>query len=257
MKIISWNVNGLRAVLKKNFTEFLKQSNPDVVCLQEIKLQIDQVPPEFDELLTREGYTPYWADAQKKGYSGVATLVKSSKVISVVVGLKEARFDDEGRTLTTEHEGFYLVNCYFPNSQHGLLRLNYKLAYNDRLLGHVKKLNEKKDVIICGDFNVAHEPIDLKNPKANEKNPGFYIDERNWFSALLKNGFTDTFRKRHVDQEGHYSWWSYRFNARDKNIGWRIDYFIVNNAFNKKIKSSLILKNVVGSDHCPLELIIE
>ena len=201
MTIISWNVNGLRAVLKKNFAEFLTQFAPDLLCLQETKLKIDQVPLEFNDLLMKNGYTVYWGEAKKKGYSGVATLAKSSAG-KAMVGLGEEQFDEEGRTLTTEHDKFFLVNCYFPNSRHGLTRLNYKMAYNASLLGHIKQLAKKKNVIVCGDFNVAHEAIDLKNPKSNQNNPGFYIDERNWFGQLLKNGFTDTFRKRHPRRSG-------------------------------------------------------
>ena len=253
MKIISWNVGGLRAVLKKGFAGFLQQCHPSILCLQETKLKVEQVPKECSDLMAGYGYTSHWAEAVKKGYSGVATFSKAP-VLKKWVGLGDASFDNEGRTLTTEHDAFYLVNCYFPNSQHGLLRLDYKLAYNGALLKHIKRLAKKKAVIVCGDFNVAHESIDLKNPKSNENNPGFYIDERKWFSHLLENGFTDTFRQRHPGEAGHYTWWSYRFQARAKDIGWRIDYFVVSDAFDHSIKSSTILKEVMGSDHCPIEI---
>ena len=256
MKIISWNVNGLRAVLKKGLEEFLKQTNPHILCLQETKLQIVQVPEQFTKLLTRLGYTCHWGEATKKGYSGIATFSKSL-VLREKVGIEKKEFDNEGRTLTLEYDNFYLVNCYFPNSQPGLLRLDYKLAYNDALLEYVENLVQKKNVIICGDFNVAHQPIDLKNPSSNKNNPGFYIDEKNWFSKLLQSGFIDTFRRRHPQEEGHYTWWSYRLGARSKNVGWRIDYFLVNNQYDEKIKSSTILKTVMGSDHCPIQIEVE
>ena len=253
MKIISWNVNGLRAVLKKGLGEFLQQVKPDVLCIQEIKLQIPQVPEDFSKLLSDLGYSCHWAEAIKKGYSGVATFSKPP-VLREKIGIEKIEFDSEGRTQTLEYDDFYLVNCYFPNAQHGLLRLNYKLAYNDELLKHLKKLAKKKNVIVCGDFNVAHERIDIKNPDSNKNNPGFYIDERNWFSKLLQSGFTDTFRQRHPKEEGHYTWWSYRFQARAKNIGWRIDCFVVNKQFDEKVLSSTILKTVLGSDHCPIQI---
>ena len=255
-KIISWNVNGLRAVLKKDFCDFLKEAKADIICIQETKLQRDQVPAEFEEFLAQHKYNSHWVQAIKKGYSGVATFSRST-VLSQGVGIGDERFDREGRTLMTEYKDFYLVNCYFPNSQPGLLRLDYKKAYNTALLSYINQLKQKKNVIVCGDFNVAHEAIDLKNPKANENNPGFYIDERNWFSHLLNSGFIDTFRIRHVDEAGHYSWWSYRFNARAKNIGWRIDYFVVNEAFDSQVINSVILKDIEGSDHCPIQIEIK
>ncbi|MDD3263491.1 MAG: exodeoxyribonuclease III [Candidatus Nanoarchaeia archaeon] len=250
-KIHSWNVNGIRAVLKKDFLDYIKEENPDILCIQEIKAQEDTIPNEIKEL----GYYKDYSFAKKKGYSGVMILSKEKPIsISKEIGIKE--FDDEGRYILFEFKDFYMINCYFPNSQPELVRIDFKNKFNNDLLNKINELKKNKPVILTGDFNVAHEEIDLKNPKTNTMNPGFYIDERNWFTKLLENDFVDTFRYFNKEPD-NYTWWSYRFSAREKNIGWRIDYFVVSKDIIKKVKESNILKDYYGSDHCPIELIID
>lgn len=246
MRLISWNVNGIRAAVKKGFVDWLKEESADVVCLQESRITAEQEPQELQET----GYHRYWFAAVKKGYSGVGLLCKE-KPLQVVEGLGKAEFDDEGRVITAEYPGFYLVNAYFPNSQHELKRLDYKLAFDEAFLAHCEQLRKKKPVVFCGDLNVAHCEIDLANPERNRMNPGFYIDEREWFSRVLEHGYLDTFRK-FTAEGGHYSWWSYRFNARMKNIGWRIDYFVAAEELADKLTAAGILSDVYGSDHCPV-----
>lgn len=258
MKILSWNVNGIRAVIKKGFLDFLKKEEPDVLCLQEIKINDAAI---LKEKFDFPEYEEYWNSAERPGYSGTAILVKSSEVYKVKsfndsIGVKE--FDQEGRTQTLEFEKYYLVNAYFPNANHELSRLDYKLRFDQALLKHCQKLEnpstgsgQAKPVIICGDFNVAHEEIDLARPKDNVGNPGFTDEERAWMTKFLTKGFVDTFRSLHPDKVG-YSWWSYRFNARPRNIGWRIDYFCVSAKLFKYIKKAFILNQVTGSDHCPV-----
>jgi exodeoxyribonuclease-3 len=247
MKIISWNVNGIRAVCKKGFVDFVKSQDADIYCIQETKAQKEQIKNELDGL---EEFEKFWFSAQKKGYSG--TLILSKKTpINVSYGIEIEEFDIEGRSLIVEYDDFYLINCYFPNSQHELKRLDYKIRFDEAILAKANELRKKKDVIITGDFNVAHKEIDLKNPKANVNNPGFYIDERDWFSKLIENRYVDTFRYFCKDAE-QYTWWSYRFSARSKNIGWRLDYFVVNQEMMSKVKKSIILKEVMGSDHAPI-----
>ncbi len=253
MKIVSWNVNGLRACLKKGFLEFVRKENPDIICLQETKINKSTMPKEIESL--RTSYYDFWNFAEKRGYSGTGILTKI-KPLSIEYGINNEKFDKEGRTTTIELPDFYVISAYFPNSQHELKRLDYKLEFNDAFLNYINELKKKKPVIFAGDLNVAHEEIDLKNPKANENNPGFYIDERKWFDKLLNNGFVDTFRLFNKEP-GNYTWWSYRFHAREKDIGWRIDYFIASKDIVSRIKNSIILKDVMGSDHCPIELIIE
>ena len=249
MLLLSWNVNGIRAIQEKGFAESIARIAPDILCLQETR-----IGPELaaEALVCPEGYTSRWAGAQKKGYSGVAILAKQEP-LTWREGIGKPEFDSEGRTLTAEFADFFLISAYFPNSQHELLRLDYKLAYNAAFLAYAQKLRKTKPVIFCGDLNVAHEEIDLARPKANTQNPGFYIDERNWFSAMLAEGYTDTFR---VFEQGggHYSWWSYRLNARRNNVGWRIDYFIVSSELVPRVKRAFIMPDVMGSDHCPVGL---
>ncbi|MDP4039980.1 MAG: exodeoxyribonuclease III [Candidatus Pacearchaeota archaeon] len=246
MKIISWNVNGLRAVLGKGFLDFVGREEPDILCLQEIKAHREQV----DEIL--ENYeNHFWNSAEKKGYSGTAVFSKI-KPLSVGYG-KELMDDEEGRVILLEFEDFYLVNVYTPNSQRGLTRLVYRLEWDKRFFNFLKNLEEKKKVIVCGDLNVAHKEIDLKNPKQNEMNAGFTMQERDSFDNYLKNGFVDVFRE-FCKEEGNYTWWSYMFNARERDIGWRIDYFLASKELLGNIKESQILKDVMGSDHCPVLL---
>ena len=247
MKFISWNVNGLRAVLKKNFLEVFTDLDADFFCLQETKLQAGQVDLDLPD------YYQYWNYAQKKGYSGTAIFTKK-KPLAVTKGLGLAEFDQEGRVLTLEYEDFYLVNCYTPNSQDKLKRLDFRLQWEAAFSDHLTNLATKKPVILCGDLNVAHNEIDLKNPKPNQKNAGFSIQERQAMTALLARCFTDTFRHIYPDKTGAYSWWSYRFNARARNAGWRIDYFICSNALLPQVKDSQILPEILGSDHCPVML---
>ncbi len=244
-KLISWNVNGLRAILQKNFLEFFEASNADAFCLQEIKLQEGQVDLAF------EGYHSYWNYAIKKGYSGTAIFTKV-KPLCVNYGIGIEEHDNEGRVITLEFENYYLVNVYTPNSQTELARLDYRMTWEDDFREYLKALDEKKPVVLCGDLNVAHTEIDLKNPKTNTKNAGFTIEEREKFSKLLENGFTDSFRYLYPDVIEKYSWWSYRFNARKNNTGWRIDYFIVSNKIKDKILQATIYDEVLGSDHCPV-----
>lgn len=250
MKMISWNVNGLRACVTKGFEDFFIKANADIFSIQETKLQEGQIDLNF------EGYKSYWNYAEKKGYSGVCVFSKIEP-INVYYGLNIPEYDNEGRLLTLEFEKFYYVTAYVPNSQDGLKRLDYRMKWEDEIRNYLLNLNSKKPVIFCGDLNVAHKEIDLKNPKTNRKNAGFSDEEREKFSILLESGFTDTFRHFYPDLEGAYSWWSYRFNAREKNAGWRIDYFITSKSLNENLKGAKIHKDILGSDHCPVELEIE
>jgi exodeoxyribonuclease III len=247
MKLISWNVNGLRAVMKKGFMEFFEQVDADIVCLQEIKLQEGQID------LALPGYHDYWNYAIKKGYSGTAVFSKI-KPLDVTYGLGKEEHDSEGRVITLEFDAYYVVTVYTPNSQHGLLRLDYRLQWEDDILKYVQELDVKKPVILCGDLNVAHEDIDLKNPKANKNNSGFTQQERGKMTDFLSSGFIDTFRHFRPEESGHYSWWSYRSNCRERNIGWRIDYFITSKRLSPKLAGAEIHWEVMGSDHCPVEL---
>ena len=250
MKLISWNVNGLRAVMNKGFKEFFESIDADAICLQETKLQEGQI--EF----APEGYYTYWNSAVKKGYSGTVIFTKA-KPINVTYGIGIEEHDQEGRVITAEYEGFYLVDCYTPNSQRELTRLDYRMKWEDDFRKYLEELNQKKPVILCGDLNVSHNEIDLKNPKTNRHNAGFTDEERNKMTELLGAGFTDSFRYLYPDKTDIYSWWSYMFHAREKNAGWRIDYFIVSDSIKDKIKDSKILTEIMGSDHCPVELDIE
>ncbi len=255
MKLVSWNVNGIRAVLKKGFTDFIRTNSPDILCLQEIKIsQATQQETEFDFA----GYREYWNSAVRPGYSGTAVLLRDNfpQPLSIKNGFGEEIFDNEGRTQVLEFADFYLVNCYFPNANAELSRLDYKLDYNDYLTENLKKLEQKKPVIICGDFNVAHQEIDLARPKENIGNPGFTKEERFWLDSFLKKGFVDTFRLINGDKI-QYSWWSYRALARIRNIGWRIDYFCVSSEIKNKIKDAFILDKVEGSDHAPIGIELE
>ena len=249
-KYISWNVNGLRACVTKGFMDFFSEIDADAVCLQETKLQEGQID------LDLEGYYQYWNYAEKKGYSGTAIFCRQEP-ISVSYGIGIEEHDKEGRVIAAEFEDYYLVTCYTPNSQNELKRLDYRMDWEDAFLAYLKKLEESKPVILCGDLNVAHKEIDLKNPKTNRKNAGFTDEERGKMTALLDNGFIDTYRFFNPDKEGVYSWWSYRFKAREKNAGWRIDYFITSDALRDRLISADILTDVMGSDHCPVELVIE
>lgn len=249
MKLISWNVNGLRACYTKGFAEYFAQLDADFFCLQETKMQAGQ----FD--LAFEGYQSYWSYAEKKGYSGTAIFAKHEP-ISVSYGLGIAEHDNEGRVITLEYKDFYLVTVYTPNAQDELRRLDYRMTWDDAFRAHVSKLNESKPVILCGDLNVAHQEIDLKNPKTNRRNPGFTDEERGKFTELLGAGFVDTFRHFHPDLEGAYSWWSYRAGARARNVGWRIDYFVASASLQDKFVSAQIHSEIHGSDHCPVELVI-
>lgn len=246
-KMISWNVNGLRACLGKGFLEYLKESDADIFCIQESKLQEGQVELELP------GYHQYWNYAEKKGYSGTAMFTKEEPV-SVAYGLGIEEHDHEGRVITAEFPEYYVITCYTPNSQDGLKRLDYRMQWEDAFRAYLKALETKKPVIFCGDLNVAHQEIDLKNPKTNRKNAGFSDEERAKFTELLEAGFVDTFRYFYPDQEGIYSWWSYRFSARAKNAGWRIDYFCVSESLKDRLVDAKIHTEVLGSDHCPVEL---
>ena len=250
MKLISWNVNGLRAVMKKNFFEFVEAEKPDILCLQETKMQEGQADVDLP------GYHQYWCSAEKKGYSGTLTLTKE-KPLSVSCNMGIDKHDHEGRIVTLEFPEFYSVNVYVPNSQNELARLDYRMEWEEDFLKFVKELEKKKPVIICGDMNVAHKEIDLKNPKTNRKNAGFTDEEREKMTALQESGFTDTFRYFYPDKEGMYSWWSFRGNARANNTGWRIDYFLVSESLNDRLESAQILMDVEGSDHCPVVLEIK
>ena len=247
MKFISWNVNGLRAVVNKGFKEIFTELDADFFCLQETKLQEGQIDLSF------EGYESYWNYAGKKGYSGTAIFTKHTP-LSVSCGIGVEEHDNEGRVITLEYEEFYLVTVYTPNSQNELKRLDYRMRWEDDFLAYIKSLDEKKPVILCGDLNVAHQEIDLKNPKTNRKNAGFTDEEREKMTVLLGSGFTDTWRSLNPDVEGVYSWWSYRFNARKNNAGWRIDYFIVSDRLMDKVEDARIHTDIMGSDHCPVEL---
>ena len=249
-KFISWNVNGLRACVTKGFMDFFSEIDADAVCLQETKLQEGQID------LDLEGYYQYWNYAEKKGYSGTAIFCRQEP-ISVSYGIGIEEHDKEGRVIAAEFEDYYLVTCYTPNSQNELKRLDYRMDWEDAFLAYLKKLEESKPVILCGDLNVAHKEIELKNPKTNRKNAGFTDEERGKMTALLDNGFIDTYRFFNPDKEGVSSWWSYRFKAREKNAGWRIDYFITSDALRDRLISADILTDVMGSDHCPVELVIE
>lgn len=248
-KLISWNVNGLRACAEKGFMEFFKEADADIFCLQETKLQKGQID------LDLPGYYQYWNYAEKKGYSGTAIFSKEEP-LSVSYGMGIEVHDHEGRIITLEFENFYMVTVYTPNSQDELKRLDYRMQWEDDFLVFLKNLEKQKPVIVCGDLNVAHREIDLKNPKTNRKNAGFTDEERAKFTALTEAGFTDTFRYFYPELEGAYSWWSYRFHAREKNAGWRIDYFLTSKALNNTLKDAVIYKDILGSDHCPIGLIL-
>ena len=250
MKLISWNVNGLRACDGKGFRESFAALDADFFCLQETKMQAGQLDMAF------EGYRSYWNYAQKKGYSGTAVFTRHEP-LCVSYGLGIDEHDTEGRVITLEMADFYLVTVYTPNSQDGLRRLDYRMEWDDAFRHYLQELDSKKPVVVCGDMNVAHKEIDLKNPKTNCKNAGFTDEEREKFSVLLQAGFTDTFRYFHPDAEGIYSWWSYRFRAREKNAGWRIDYFLVSDRLQDKLTGASIHNEVFGSDHCPVEVDIE
>lgn len=247
MRLISWNVNGLRACVSKGFMDYFKEMDADIFCLQETKLQQGQIELEL------EGYHQYWNYAEKKGYSGTAVFTKQEP-LGVTYGIGAEEHDREGRVITCEFGEYYLVTVYTPNSQSELARLDYRMQWEDAFLAYLKRLEEQKPVVFCGDLNVAHREIDLKNPKTNRKNAGFTDEERGKFSALLDSGFIDTFRYFYPDQEGIYSWWSYRFRAREKNAGWRIDYFCVSESLKDKLTDARIHTDVMGSDHCPVEL---
>ena len=247
MKLISWNVNGIRACVQKGFLDFFKEVDADIFCIQESKLQEGQINLEI------EGYNQYWNYAEKKGYSGTAIFTKKEP-LSVRYGLGIEEHDKEGRVITLEFEEFFMITVYTPNSQNELARLDYRMKWEDDFRDYLKSLEESKPVIVCGDLNVAHKEIDLKNPKTNRKNAGFTDEEREKFTTLLSSGFIDTFRYFYPDLKDTYSWWSYRFNARKNNAGWRIDYFIVSKALESKLESAKIHTEILGSDHCPVEL---
>lgn len=250
MKLISWNVNGLRACAGKNFMEDFKKLDADIFCLQETKLQEGQIS------LDLPGYYQYWNYAEKKGYSGTAVFTKKEP-LSVSYGIGIEEHDHEGRVITLEFPDFYLVTVYTPNSQDGLKRLDYRMKWEDDFLAYIQKLDDVKPVIFCGDLNVAHQEIDLKNPKTNRKNAGFTDEERGKMTRLLESGYLDTFRWFYPDAEGIYSWWSYRFKAREKNAGWRIDYFVVSERLKERLEGASIHTEIFGSDHCPVELLLK
>lgn len=247
MKLISWNVNGLRAAIKKGFMDYFNEIDADIFCLQETKLQPDQIE------LDLPGYEIYWNSAEKKGYSGTALFTRI-KPLNVTYGLGIEQHDHEGRVITAEFENCYVVTCYTPNSQRELARLDYRMTWEDDFLAYLKDLDSKKPVILCGDLNVAHTEIDLKNPKTNRKNPGFTDEERNKFSELLDAGFIDSFRYFYPDKTEAYSWWSYMRKSRERNAGWRIDYFVVSDRLADELKGASIHNEILGSDHCPVEL---
>lgn len=250
MKMVSWNVNGLRACVTKGFVDIFNKLDADIFCLQETKLQEGQID------LPLEGYYQYWNYAEKKGYSGTAIFTKKEP-LAVTNGIGIDEHNTEGRVITLEFQDFFLVTCYTPNSQNELKRLDYRMKWEDDFREYLLRLNNKKPVILCGDLNVAHNEIDLKNPKTNRKNAGFSDEEREKMTTLLNSGFTDSFRYLYPDKEGIYSWWSYRFNARKNNAGWRIDYFITSDSIKDKIIDSKIHTDIMGSDHCPVELDID
>lgn len=250
MKFISWNVNGLRACIGKGFLDFFKEADADIFCVQETKLQAGQINLELP------GYHQYWNYAEKKGYSGTAIFSKE-EAMQVTYGIGIEEHDHEGRVITLEYPDFYFVTVYTPNSQNELARLDYRMKWEDDFLAYLKKLEETKPVIFCGDLNVAHKEIDLKNPKTNRKNAGFTDEERGKFTALTEAGFIDTFRYFYPDLEGVYSWWSYRFSARAKNAGWRIDYFLTSASLKDRLQDAMIYNEVMGSDHCPVGLLMQ
>ncbi len=250
-KLVSWNVNGLRACVQKGFFDYFKKADADVFCIQETKLQDGQI--DVGESL--KGYHQYWNYAEKKGYSGVA-MFSRTEPLSVAYGMNIPEHDTEGRLITAEFEDYYLITCYTPNSQNELRRLDYRIKWENDFRSYISELEKIKPVIICGDLNVAHEEIDLKNPKTNRKNAGFTDEERTEMTTLLNGGYIDSFRYFYPDVTGEYSWWSYRFKAREKNAGWRIDYFIVSEKLQERLKSAAIHQEVMGSDHCPVELVI-
>ena len=250
MKLVSWNVNGLRAIYKKGFEESFKELDADIFCIQETKMQEGQIE------LDLQGYYQYYNYAERKGYSGTAIFTKKEPLkVSYGIGIEE--HDKEGRVITLEFDKFYMVNCYTPNSGRELARLEYRMTWEDEFKKYLIKLDKQKPVIICGDLNVAHTEKDLKNPKSNRKNAGFTDEERSKIEELLNSGFTDSFRKMYPDKEGAYTWWSYMFNARANNAGWRIDYFLVSDRISKNIKDAYIYSEIMGSDHCPVGLEIE
>lgn len=258
MKLISWNVNGIRACVKKGFNDFFKNSNADIFCIQETKMQVtDNIEnkdiKEIVDLPVFNGYYSYWNSAEKKGYSGTAVFTKKEP-ISVQYGIGIEEHDKEGRVITLEFKDFYLVNIYTPNSKRELERLDYRQIWEDKIREYLLKINDKKPVIMCGDLNVAHKEIDLKNPNSNKRNAGFTIEERNKMTQLLDSGFIDSFRYLYPQKKDIYSWWSYMGHAREKNIGWRIDYFIVSDKIKNKIIEAKIDMDIYGSDHCPVEL---
>ncbi|MCP5467687.1 MAG: exodeoxyribonuclease III [Deltaproteobacteria bacterium] len=251
MKMVTWNINGIRAVVKKGFWDWLEKESPDILCLQETKAH----PSQLDEsLLKPKGYKPYWSSAERKGYSGVALFVKEEP-LSISEGLSAPEFDIEGRTLVAEFADFILFNGYYPNGKHDLSRVPYKLKYSDLVLEKALELQKekKKPIILAGDFNTAHQPIDLARPKENQGNTGFLPEERAWIDKLVANGFIDIFREHEADS-GHYSWWSYRAGARERNVGWRIDYFFITPELKNKVNRSYYQPEVMGSDHCPVVL---
>lgn len=247
MKLVSWNVNGLRACLNKGFIDFFDSVSADIFCVQETKMQQHQTELNFIE------YEEYWNNAVKKGYSGTAVFTRT-KPLAVTYGMSIEEHDQEGRMITLEFNKFFLVNVYTPNSQRGLSRLDYRMRWEEDFKAYLKQLDQNKPVIVCGDLNVAHEEIDIKNPKSNKRNAGFTDEERGKMTALLQSGFTDTFRYLYPDKQDAYTWWSYMMNARTRNIGWRIDYFIVSDRLRNFVKDSIIYSDILGSDHCPVGL---
>ncbi len=247
MKLISWNVNGIRACVTKGFMDYFNEADADVFCIQESKVSAGQIE------LDMPGYEQYWNYAEKKGYSGTAVFTKQ-KPLNVTYGMGKEEHDHEGRIITLEFENFFMITVYTPNSKQDLSRLDYRMVWEDDFKAYLKKLEEKKPVIVCGDMNVAHKEIDLKNPKTNHKNAGFTDEEREKFTVLTESGFTDTFRHFYPDMTDIYSWWSYRFSARTKNAGWRIDYFIASKSLDDKLQDAKIHTDILGSDHCPVEL---
>ena len=251
MKLVSWNVNGIRAILKKGFAAWLQKEHPDLLCLQETKIDKGDIHEKFGHI---EGYHLYFNSGKKKGYAGVATFCKE-ELKDVQYGLALKDFEDEGRVVVTDHGHFLLLNIYFPNSGRGHDRLRYKLEFCDKVLHVCEHLRKQgKKLVICGDYNIAHEEIDLKNPKQNQNTAGFLPEERSWMTKFLEKGYVDIFRKQHPGEEGHYTWWTYRFQARQRNIGWRVDYFCITPDLVKHVKQVKLLKDVMGSDHCPVLL---
>lgn len=254
MKLVSWNVNGLRAAISKGFENFYQEIDADIFCIQETKMQEEQIDLKMKELFKE--YHCYWNSAEKKGYSGTAIFTKKEP-IQFTYGIGKEEHDKEGRVITLEFENFYIVNIYTPNSKRELERLDYRQVWEDEIREYLMKLDKNKPVIMCGDLNVAHQEIDLKNPKTNRKNAGFTDEERNKMTELLESGFTDTFRYLYPEKTDCYTWWSYMFHAREKNVGWRIDYFVISKRIEDKIKEANIYKEIYGSDHCPIGLNIE